>query len=66
MYIKTISISNNWKKYKEWKARKCNCVEIVDIGYYNNCPHLCKYCYSNYDEKEISKNTKLHDKISHY
>lgn len=21
------------KKYKSWKARKCNCVEMVDIGY---------------------------------
>lgn len=52
------------KKYKQWKARKCNCVEMVDVGYYNTCSHLCKYCYANYDEKQINKNINLHDKKS--
>ena len=49
------------KKYKKWQARKCNCVEMVDIGSYNTCPHLCKYCYANYDEKAIRGNIKQHD-----
>ena len=52
------------KKYKTWTARKnknCNCVEMVDIGTYNSCNHLCKYCYANYDESSISKNTKKHN-----
>ena len=55
------------KKYKNWTARKekkCNCVEMVDIGYYNSCNHLCKYCYANYDEKEINNNIKKHNKKS--
>ena len=55
------------KKYKNWTARKekkCNCVEMVDIGYYNSCNHLCKYCYNNYDEKEINNNIKRHNKKS--
>ncbi|MBQ6495173.1 MAG: DUF1848 domain-containing protein [Bacilli bacterium] len=55
------------KKYKNWTARKekkCNCVEMVDIGYYNSCNHLCKYCYANYDEKEINNNIKRHNKKS--
>lgn len=52
------------KTYKSWKARKgdnCNCVEMVDIGVYNTCKHFCKYCYANYDEKEVSKNIQKHN-----
>lgn len=55
------------KIYKPWKARKerkCNCVEMVDIGAYNTCTHLCKYCYANYDEKQVKNNIKQHDKKS--
>ena len=49
------------KKYKSWKSRKCNCVEMVDIGVYNSCKHFCKYCYANYDEKIVNNNFKNHD-----
>ena len=52
------------KKYKSWKARKerkCDCVEMVDIGVYNSCKHFCKYCYANYDEKIVNNNFKNHD-----
>lgn len=49
------------KKYKSWKARKCNCIEMVDIGVYNSCKHFCKYCYANYDEKIVNNNFKNHD-----
>lgn len=55
------------KIYKPWKARKerkCNCVELVDIGAYNTCMHLCKYCYANYDEKQVKKNILLHNENS--
>lgn len=49
---------------KLWRARKeklCSCLEMVDIGEYNTCPHLCKYCYANYDEKNVLNNYKNHD-----
>ena len=52
------------KTYKSWKARKerkCECVEMVDIGCYNSCKHFCKYCYANYDEKMVNENFKNHD-----
>lgn len=49
------------KKYKTWKARNCNCAEMVDIGVYNTCKHYCKYCYANFDEKEVNKNFLNHN-----
>lgn len=49
------------KKFKKWKARDCNCVEIVDIGVYNSCQHFCKYCYANYDELKVNNNNQEHD-----
>ncbi len=52
------------KKYPNWRARKgsnCTCVQMVDIGSYNTCLHLCKYCYANYDEESISNNYKSHN-----
>lgn len=49
------------KTHKKWTARKCNCVEMVDIGVYNSCNHLCKYCYANYDEKTVKFNMQNHN-----
>ena len=43
------------------KEKKCHCVKMVDIGVYNTCYHKCKYCYANYDEKQIDKNIKAHN-----
>ena len=52
------------KKFKSSnvrKEKKCECVQMVDIGYYNSCMHMCKYCYANYDEKAVSSNFERHD-----
>ena len=43
------------------KEKKCECVQMVDIGDYNSCMHMCKYCYANYDEKAVSSNFERHD-----
>ena len=50
--------------FKKWKARGCNCVEMVDIGVYNSCKHFCKFCYANYNEDKVSNNFDEHDKNS--
>lgn len=50
--------------FKNWTARKekkCRCVQMVDIGVYNTCSHFCKYCYANFDEKQVVQNMKEHD-----
>lgn len=52
------------KKYRKWQARKCNCVEMADIGVYNSCPHFCKYCYANYDEGQVKNNIINHNPTS--
>lgn len=51
------------KTFKKWQGRKgkCACVEMADIGAYNTCMHLCKYCYANYDEASIKNNIKNHN-----
>ena len=49
------------KTYKNWTARKCNCVQMVDIGVYNSCKHFCKYCYANYDEEKVQNNFINHN-----
>ena len=54
----------NKTNFKKWKARGCNCVEMVDIGVYNSCKHYCKYCYANYDEEKVEENFNNHYKDS--
>lgn len=49
------------KLFKGWKARDCHCVNMVDVGAYNSCLHECKYCYANFDSKQIVSNYKMHD-----
>lgn len=64
---KDMAYSLTGKMFKKQTARKeklCNCVQMVDIGYYNSCKHLCKYCYANYDEKAVQINYTKHIKTS--
>ena len=43
-------------------ARKeCACYLGCDIGAYNTCGHLCRYCYANYDAATVRHNMKMHD-----
>lgn len=56
---------NNQKKYRQNKTREnCSCIDMVDIGSYNTCPHFCRYCYANYEEKQVLSNEKKHDPTS--
>ena len=50
---------------KKTQGRKeCFCFLNGDIGAYNSCGHLCKYCYANYDSKSVLENMKNHNPSS--
>lgn len=40
---------------------ECACYLGADIGAYNTCGHLCKYCYANYDAKTVIANQRKHN-----
>jgi len=43
-------------------ARKeCACYLGGDIGAYNTCGHLCRYCYANDDAGAVRRNRAAHD-----
>ncbi|WP_026659449.1 DUF1848 domain-containing protein [Butyrivibrio sp. AC2005] len=39
----------------------CACFLGNDIGMYNTCLHMCRYCYANYDAETVMKNNRNHD-----
>ncbi len=60
------SLGVKLKPTQKMEARKnyCSCFLSNDIGSYNSCMHLCKYCYANGDEKQILANHRKHDENS--
>ena len=43
------------------KRGQCNCLMGNDIGAYNTCMHLCKYCYANANQGLVKENIKKHN-----
>ena len=39
----------------------CQCLLSCDIGAYNSCGHLCRYCYANEDPELVTRNMRRHD-----
>ncbi len=47
---------------KKNAARKeCSCFLNGDIGAYNSCGHLCRYCYANANPQAVLENMKAHN-----
>ena len=46
---------------KNQRNGECACILGADIGAYDTCGHLCRYCYANADAKLVRENMKKHD-----
>ena len=47
------------------RAREdCACYLSCDIGAYDSCGHLCRYCYANSDPDRVRANRRRHDPAS--
>lgn len=60
VFEKAIGCSLNVPKVKGARS-ECGCLLNGDIGAYNTCGHLCRYCYANYDAKTVMDNMKSHN-----
>ncbi len=60
------AINSNLILKKRMDARKgyCSCLISNDIGMYNCCPHLCRYCYANGNKDLVISNFNMHDENS--
>ena len=41
--------------------KECACYITGDIGAYNTCGHLCRYCYANVEKETVLRNMRMHD-----
>ena len=46
---------------KKPARKECACYISGDIGAYDSCGHLCRYCYANNDIDAVKRNMKLND-----
>ncbi len=59
-YEKAIGKRLNAPKKKGARA-ECACYLSCDIGAYNTCKHLCRYCYANAEPARVLAQSRLHD-----
>ncbi len=62
-YEKAIGKHLNAPKRKGARA-ECSCYLSCDIGAYNTCRHLCRYCYANAESAKVLAQSRLHDPLS--
>lgn len=49
------------KRGKNQRNGACACLLGTDIGEYDTCGHLCRYCYANANSALVKKNMKKHN-----
>lgn len=49
------------KRKRNQRNGQCACLLGVDIGAYDTCGHLCKYCYANTNAVLVKENMRKHN-----
>ena len=49
------------KRKTNQRNGECACLLGTDIGAYDTCGHLCRYCYANTDAALVKRNMRCHD-----
>lgn len=62
-YEAALGIKLNIPKTKPSRSG-CGCLLSADIGAYNTCGHLCRYCYANSDRESVMMNMSSHNPLS--
>lgn len=52
------------KRKNNQRNGQCACLLGVDIGAYDTCGHLCKYCYANTNAALVKENMRKHNPAS--
>ena len=63
VYERALGRRIRFPKYQR-QRKECDCYLGADIGAYDSCPHLCRYCYANTHFTRVQKNRRRHDPTS--
>ena len=61
IYEKALGSRLSVPKRKNQRGGQCACLLGADIGAYDSCGHLCRYCYANSSGDAVRRNLRAHD-----